>query len=288
MKIRLSAITDAGKQRDINEDAYTVCQNLSLQNWNQAETGYKPLNGFGAIAIVADGMGGENAGEVASAIAIDSIKNCFTKDAIHKCINAQDYFELIKDGIRKADEDIKNNVKDHPDTEGMGTTIVVCLIIGNIAYIAWCGDSRCYVYNPLHGLKMLTKDHSYVQELIDRGEITEEEAFQHPDNSVITECLGDLNQQPLPDTVTYTFSPNDTFLLCSDGLCGYCRNKEIEKIMDKYYTDANRCCDKLLKLALDKGGHDNICIVLASLINNDQESPQAQSFFNRIKAWIPF
>ena len=130
-----------------------------------------------------------------------------------------------------------------------------------------------FLIGAFKGLKLLSKDHSLVQELIDKGEITEKEAFTHPDNNVITRGLGDVNSQSLPDIVSYSIAPNDIILLCSDGLCGYTSNKEIEQVLDANSIDIMKCRDELLKLALDAGGYDNICISLASLINDNQSVP---------------
>ena len=193
MKINISATTDVGCNRENNEDAFAFCPDLSDPDWRQKHTGgYLPLGSQGALLIVADGMGGANAGEVASAVAIDSISRTFSPKAIENATNDdQKICELLTTAIKDADKAVNMHMIDHPETAGMGTTIVLCWVKGDKAYTAWCGDSRCYIYND-KGLQPLTKDHSYVQELVDRGEITEEEAFTHPDNNVITRGLGEV------------------------------------------------------------------------------------------------
>lgn len=274
MKIKIVAITDIGKERKNNEDAYILCPDLSQQDWSHSETPtYVSLNEYGSLLVVADGMGGANAGEVASSIATRSIRRSFSKEKIDHAIKNKCIEDLLISCIKDADELINQKIYEDPDTSGMGTTIVVCWVIGGIAYIAWCGDSRCYVYNAFKGLKLLSKDHSLVQELIDKGEITEKEAFTHPDNNIITRGLGDVNSQSYPDIVKYSINPNDIILLCSDGLCGYSTNKEIEHVLDANCIDVMKCRDELLKLALDAGGYDNICISLASLISDNQSVP---------------
>jgi len=274
MKIKIVATTDTGKERTNNEDAFIICPDLLQQDWAQNETpSYIPCSKYGSILVVADGMGGANAGEVASEIATKSIRNSLSKTAIEKGLNSNDIDEVIKNCIKSADEAINKRIWDDPDTSGMGTTVVVCWIIDDVAHIGWCGDSRCYVYNPLSGIKQLTKDHSLVQELVDKGEILEKEAFIHPDNNVITRGLGDVDSQSVPEIVNYPVSRNDIFLLCSDGLCGYCTNKDIEKTLEKNSIDIMKCRDELMKLALDAGGYDNICIALASIIGDEQNVP---------------
>lgn len=284
MKIRLAAITDVGKERPNNEDAYIICSDLSQQDWVHSETPtYMPLKKCGAVLVVADGMGGANAGEVASTIATKSIQSTFTKTNIEDVLKNNEIVQFLDTCVKNADSAINKKVSEDPDTCGMGTTIVVCWVVGGTAHIAWCGDSRCYVYNPDNGLKLLTKDHSLVQELVDKGEITEEESFFHPDNNVITKWLGDVDSQANPDIISYPLVANDTLLLCSDGLCGYSTDKEIEEVLKSNHTDILKCRDKLLKHALDAGGYDNICISLASIIGDDQSSPISPTLIHRIK-----
>lgn len=283
MKIRLSAIVDIGKERENNEDAYILCPNLSVPNWNLQETStYIPANAYGSILVVADGMGGANAGEIASLIAIKSVQRSFSKDNIRNAIKNNDIEELLISCVKDADDSINCKIAEDPNTYGMGTTIVVCWVINGIAHIAWCGDSRCYVFNAKNGLCQLTKDHSFVQELIDKGEITELEAYSHPDNNIITRGLGDVSCLSTPEIVSYALCPNDLILICTDGLCGYVTNKEIEHVLDAYSTDIKKCRDELLKLALDAGGCDNICIALASLINDNDNAPSAPTVMDKI------
>ena len=278
MKVKITAVTNTGKERTNNEDAYLLCPDILLQDWTQDGTSsYIPLNKYGSVFVVADGMGGANAGEVASALATNSVRRAFSKEKVENALKEGNIEGILQSCIKEADAAINKRICEDPDTFGMGTTIVVCWVIDNTAHVAWCGDSRCYVYNPYKGLRQLTKDHSLVQELIDKGEITEEEAFTHPDNNVITRGLGDFDSQSIPEIIKYPLRGNDIILLCSDGLCGYCTNKEIEKVIEKYNTDITKCRDELMKLALDEGGYDNICIVLASLIGDSQSVPSSLS-----------
>jgi len=287
MKIKVSAILDIGIVRDNNEDAFAICPNLLNSNWEQEETAsYIPIGDAGSIMIVADGMGGPEAGEVASHVAIESIKKSFTPDCIAQYTDVDKKKSFLKKVIESANNAIKKAVEFNSEAVGMGTTVVLCWIFGDMAYIAWCGDSRCYVYNPNKGLKLLTKDHSYVQELVDRGDISENEAFMHPENNIITRGLGDLDIPANPDIITCSVSPNDMFILCSDGLCGLCRDWAIERVLDHTYLDLERCEKELLKLALDAGGDDNICIALASVIKDNKDSPDVMSYKAKIKTFF--
>lgn len=285
MKIKISSILDIGKERDNNEDALAFCPDLTNPNWETSKMpSYIPLGKHGAITIVADGMGGANAGEVASDISICTVKERFSSERIQEVIGDNDRIkELLHKVVQQADDKINKRILTDPDTLGMGTTIVICWILNNKAYIAWCGDSRCYVYNPVTGLKLLTHDHSLVQEMVDNGEITEEEAFQHPDSNIITRGLGDFNSEVYPDIAVYDIKPNDTLLLCSDGLCGYCDDRSIKDVLSHNFINIDDCCEQLLQLAYDAGGHDNISIIIASCINDQQEEPQKATWGQKFK-----
>lgn len=276
MKIRISAITDVGKERTNNEDAFVFCSDLTKHEWLLSETnGYIPLNGFGVLGVVADGMGGANAGEVASSIAVAVTKDCFDKADIPEIVKSSENMgNMMKATIKKIDNAIQKRVKDEPETIGMGTTIVMVWITDKVSLTAWCGDSRCYRFTPADGLVRLSKDHSYVQTLIDNGEITERQALTHEENSVITRCLGDADTQSEPELKEFKVNVNEMILLCSDGLCGYCMDSEIEKVMYKTFTDTAECKDALLGLAYDKGGLDNITIIGISVMADNDSVPQ--------------
>lgn len=270
MKINITATTDIGCNRENNEDAFAFCPDLSAPDWHLTRTGgYLPLGALGSLLIVADGMGGTNAGEVASAIAIDTVSKAFTPQAATEAATSDEKTRaLLTTAVKDADRAINQHMVDSPDTAGMGTTIVVCWLLSDRAYAAWCGDSRCYLYND-KGLVPLTKDHSYVQELVDKGVITETEAFTHPDNNVITRGLGDFDTDVTPDIHTTDIHAGDMVLLCSDGLCGYCTNEQIAHAMGTCQNDVDRCAQILQQMALDMPGDDNICITVASLLSDD-------------------
>ena len=292
MKIKISALTDVGKERTNNEDALIYCSDLTQQVWSDGNLDdYVPLGELGTLLVVADGMGGANAGEVASSLAIETVKERFSIDRAKEALKLEDagITMLLKETIAAADDAINQRMATDLETQGMGTTIVICWILKDgKAHIAWCGDSRCYVYNAATDLRRLTKDHSLVQELIDSGEITEEEAFNHPDNNIITCGLGDFQAYPSPGIVRCELKPNDTVMLCSDGLCGYCTDDDIKKIFSSEYLETGTCCQKMLDSALDAGGADNIAIVMASLIDDDQEMPEEvklswfKAFFHKL------
>ncbi len=287
MNIYLSSLTDVGLERENNEDAVAICPSLSNQDWQPSSCGkYIELSSLGALSVLVDGMGGANAGEVAAAIAVETIKGHFTDEKLKEMkLSSEVIQNYIRSTILDAHQAIIQHGQQHNETEGMGTTIVIVWILEKQAYIAWCGDSRCYRFNPEKGLKQLTKDHSYVQDLIDEGTITSEEAFTHPDNNIITRCLGDVETACEPDILSYEIRPGDIFLSCSDGLCGYCKDKEIETIMYQYYDKLDCCRDQLLNLALKAGGYDNITISLCATLPDNMHTVKTP-FFIKIKRWI--
>lgn len=272
MDISICAKVDIGKERDQNEDAFLVCPDLTHPDWGKNETCVR-LGPHGAVLVVADGMGGENAGEVASSLAIASIRDSFSTTPMESVVTTEERIkEFLRTMVINADDRINSEAWNHPETQGMGTTIVVCWIFEKKTYVAWCGDSRCYVYHPQTGLQALTKDHSFVQELIDKGELTDKEAFTHPDNHIITRGLGNFDSEAVPDIVSFPTQEGDTFLLCSDGLCGYCDDKTIEKVMKAHVFDTSDCCSTLINLALKSGGFDNICVALAHVGPNESNT----------------
>lgn len=269
---RLFAGTDIGL-RDNNEDNFTVCPDLAMGEWmvpaNQQES--IPLGRLGCLMVVADGMGGMNAGEVASDIAIKTVQRMFSPDKLPTNGGIDFIREHIRKAISEADLEIKRHCKKDPSTEGMGSTIVLAWLIGNSVFIGWMGDSRAYSYMPGVGIKRLTKDHSYVQSLVDEKIITEEEAMTHPQSNVIMRSLGDANQKAKPDIGCYSVSNGEIIMLCTDGLCGVCTDSEIADIISQTSDDLRNCKETLTCAALDADGSDNITIALMQIVETSSE-----------------
>ena len=264
MLFRLTAGTNVGCVRTNNEDNFIVNEDLDNKDWFVPSDTSKSisLGKNGAILVVADGMGGMNAGEVASAIAIDTVKSIFSLEDYSKIVASDKKIEaFLKDAIIEADSKIKDKVKEDKSTSGMGTTIVIAWVVNNEVHIAWCGDSRAYLFNPASGLVRLSKDHSYVQELVDAGKLDPELAFDHPNSNIITRSLGDSPAKARPDYVSRSLSAGDCILLCSDGLCGLCRDEEICGVMAEA-EDIESCKNDLIRAALQAGGYDNVTVAL--------------------------
>ena len=260
--IKLAADTHVGYVRSNNEDNFILCSNFDSADWHSQKTALEVnLDEYGVLAVVADGMGGMSAGEVASAITIDTIENQFTLERIKKvCDSEEQILQLMEETVSVANHNILNNSNVHPETYGMGTTVVMAWIINGKAYICWCGDSRCYVYNDNSGLIQLSHDHSYVQELVDMGQLDPENMHNHPYANIITHCLGDAGNVAQPDCHVYNMNDGDIIMLCSDGLTTMCRDQEIEQIMKEH--DPAVCCENLISSALKRGGYDNVTIAL--------------------------
>ena len=272
MKIISSACTDVGKARSNNEDAFAICPDLTAGRWDQ-QTDYVPLGEWGLLSVVADGMGGPEAGEIASTIAIEAVRRSFSVEQLKPVLgqNQEDIPGFLKTVFKRANDAIMQHVLANPDAIGMGTTLEVLWVIHGTAYIAWAGDSRCYVFNTDKGcLSRITKDHSYVQELVDRGELNTEDMMSHPDSNIITRGLGDIDVLYEPEIAVYPVTPGEIFLLCSEGLCGYCTDKEIEKVICKKLDSIPECCQALIDLALDAGGEDNITVSLVSTLQDNE------------------
>ena len=260
--------------RPNNEDNYQLDDNLSDNSWGFTADAEVSLGEKGALLVVCDGMGGMNAGEVASDIAVKTIKEWFTTDKLTDAVVAAPC-KYITSAIVAADAAIKAHSKTNPDTEGMGSTIVLAWLLGQKVYVGWCGDSRCYRFNSALGLERLSHDHSYVQELVDAGKLTEELAFDHPNNNIITRSLGDPRGAAQPDCKEFDLYNQDIILLCSDGLCGTLRDNEIAELIKQHQTSMQECRDALWDADEAAGWTDNTTIALAQIISGGKDATTA-------------
>lgn len=227
------AATDTGYMREHNEDSYIAL----------------PVYGLWAVA---DGMGGHNCGEVASAIVAMHIAEQIKAGA------------SLPDALQRAHQAVLSAVGEGIGKPGMGSTVVTLKLNGNQYQVAWVGDSRAYLWNA-KTLKQLSHDHSVVQQLIDSGEINEQEAAIHPYRNIITQSLGSTNTDHVNvDSVNGSLSGDDKILLCSDGLTGEVSDQQIAEILISV-TDNQNAVRHLINKALDNGGSDNITVVLISL-----------------------
>ncbi|MEI5906126.1 Stp1/IreP family PP2C-type Ser/Thr phosphatase [Bacillus spongiae] len=242
-------LTDTGKVRQHNEDHGGVFIN---QHGDR-------------LAIVADGMGGHNAGDVASEMTVSLLADYWEKS--DKFQTAQQSEDWLKTHILNVNKQLLEHARTHPECEGMGTTIVSAICTDRFLTIANIGDSRGYVYNE-SGLTQVTNDHSFVNELVKTGQISREDAEFHPRKNVLIRALG-TEQHVEADVKTIMFEMDDVLLLCSDGLS----NKLSESQMLDIITSSNDLqvrAQYMIDLANDNGGEDNISIVLLEFVNGDE------------------
>lgn len=234
------ALTDIGKKRSKNQDQATVIANTRDQ----------------VIAIVCDGMGGHRAGEIASRVVMDQFVNCF--DIIPPFENVEELKKWLDDTLVESDIIVKKMAKQNIEHQGMGTTIVVAILMDNMLYVSHVGDSRAYLLKN-DQLIQVTKDHTLVNELVDRGAISQEEALNHCQKNVLTQAIGaDIDLKP--SFIELEFA-NSLLLLCSDGLYNCLNNEEIKEILKK----KNKVADKVTELinrANENGGYDNIGVAI--------------------------
>lgn len=233
--------TDKGKVRQHNEDSGGVFLNLVGQQ----------------IAIVADGMGGHRAGDVASEMTVNKMKEQWEKTGVMETPAEAEMW--LREHVLQVNSDLLDHSKSHSDCEGMGTTIVAVIITDLFATIAHIGDSRCYILNEV-GFSQLTEDHSLVNELVRSGQISKEDAEHHPRKNVLTRALGTENSVEM-DVNTIVFEEDDKLLLCSDGLSNKVTEKEMKELLQKNKTLGEKA-DSLINLANDYGGEDNITLII--------------------------
>ena len=225
--------TNVGKVRKNNEDSLLVTEP--------------------EIFIVADGMGGQAAGEVASKILVDTAKNFLPK--IAEPLNE----DILTKSILKANAEILKAVRENKNYRGMGTTATILHIYKNRAYYAHIGDSRLYRVRN-NNIEQITQDHSYVESLVRRGEITPSEARVHPLKNILTQAVG-ADDDITVDSGNLRLDTEDIFMLCSDGLTNMVADEDILKIL----LESKNPADDLVQAALDNGGHDNITVIVVDI-----------------------
>lgn len=213
------------------------------------------------LCVVADGMGGHNAGEVASKIAVDSINEYFIAELDKGQIKIP---RFIIESINFANKVIYDQASSKDEFSGMGTTVTMVVIDKNenIAYIGNVGDSRTYQINKNY-IKQVTDDHTFVQELVKKGEITDKEAKRHCDRNVITRAVGS-EKNIITDIFEIELKHDDKLLLCSDGLTSHLNDEEILSIVEKYNEDS---IEHLINSANENGGTDNITVIIIDIAN---------------------
>ena len=242
--MKISAKTDTGKVRSSNQDSYSVFD----------------LADGSVMAVVCDGMGGAKGGNIASEAAVRIISEKI-KSGFHEGMNENSMRLLLSSAIESANGSIFSMSCDNDELSGMGTTVVCAIIKNDTAFIANAGDSRLYIVDN-NKISQITTDHSIVQMMVDNGEITPEEAKDHPKKNVITRALGVDNSLRI-DYAREELQDGDTVLLCTDGLTNYVDDASILNVCNT--CDAYQIADELIELANENGGGDNVTVVSVSV-----------------------
>lgn len=235
-----SGRTDKGKVRKTNQDDFAADK----------------LTGGSVFAVVCDGMGGANGGNVASSTAVGIISESI-KSGYNDNLDENGIKVLILDSIKKANDAVYEKSRSDPALFGMGTTIVAVIAANDKAYIAHAGDSRAYLIDD--DINKLTRDHSIVQEMVENGKITQEEALVHPQKNIITRALGVEESLEL-DYSVHEFKKGSSILICTDGLTNLVSDEDIKETVKR--AEPEGCIDKLVNMANSNGGSDNITVVV--------------------------
>lgn len=231
--------TDPGMVRDNNEDSIMLRPDLGL-------------------AVLADGMGGHQAGEVASAMAIDLVKQFFENASQRSGV--LNYNDIVSDSIMLANSAIFELSRNKADCAGMGSTVVVTYFDGEKVYVGHVGDSRLYRYRDGE-LHQVTEDHSLVQELVSRGLLSKEEAIESTNKNLVTRALG-IEESVQIDVAEEKWQPGDIYLLCSDGLNDVLRDDVISDILESNKDNLETALDSLIETVNSNGGPDNVSVIL--------------------------
>ena len=239
--IKAYAKSDIGKVREINQDYYYISDSLDEVQ----------------LYMLADGMGGYNGGEIASKLAIQSAKSYIENNFKEIEKDKESIIQLVASSMEYANMVVYEKAKSDVQLEGMGTTLEVCVIYNNKAYIGHIGDSRIYRIRK-EFIRKLTQDHSYVQKLVKDGTITQEQAVHHPQKNMLMKALG-CNAFVEPDVMVKGFLKEDILVMTSDGLTNMVSQEEIFKQAKK---DIEQAPKELVKQANENGGYDNITVVV--------------------------
>ena len=263
---KVGMLTDVGQVRTVDEDSILVAD-LSF--------GVNSKSSNFHLLVVADGMGGHAKGEEASKIALSAI----SRSVISELVNDTPFTKLLEQGIQNANQDILDYTTRNPESSGMGTTSVCAIVEGNAVHLANVGDSRAYVISD-DEIRRVTKDHSFVQSLVDQGEITEAESREHPQKNVITKAVG-IGTSIEVDTMRLTLDSDESLLLCCDGVIAHLPDDDIHKII-RDSPDPQTACQEIVDMANERGGSDNISLIILSPEGSDIKEPEPDDATTKI------
>jgi PPM family protein phosphatase len=281
MIVDLHAKSDVGRVRRGNEDNFLLLDLANAQTWRGSDGPEAPedmrhleLSVKGLVLVVSDGMGGALAGDVASRMAVDSVREMLIPNDHGEggCDPEAALVDCLKDATVYANRSIHQKSLEDSRCSGMGATFTGAAIKGDTLDLVQVGDSRGYLIRGAQ-IRLVTKDQSLVQQLVDVGQISEAEAETHMFRNVILQALG-AQTDLTPATGRIRLRKGDVLLLCSDGLSGKLRNEEMRQIVNDSDQDLGEACTALIAAANDRGGEDNITVVLARFSGDDLEEPK--------------
>ena len=255
---KIGMLTDVGQVRTVDEDSI-LAADLSF--------GVNSESSKFLLLAVADGMGGHAKGEEASKIALNAIAGAVIPDLL----NNTPFTKILEKGIQNANQDILDYTAENPEASGMGTTSVCAVVKDNQIHLANVGDSRAYRVSD-DEICRVTKDHSYVQALIDEGDITEEQAREHPRKNEITRAVGIMPSIEV-DTMKLTLDSDESLLLCCDGVIAHLSDDDIHKII-RDSPDPQTACQEIVDMANERGGSDNISLIILSSEGSDTKETE--------------
>jgi protein phosphatase len=291
MLLELYAKTNVGRVRSGNEDNFLVLDLSAPRAWTGSDGEQPPedLRRFevgekGVVLVVSDGMGGALAGDVASRMAVETVRDLLTdssEDGEDVCGPGTPLAECLRNATDYANFAIHPRSQEDPRCSGMGATLTAAAVAADGVSLLQVGDSRGYIIRGGH-IKLATKDQSLVQQLVDVGQISEQEAETHMFRNVILQALG-AQPELQPVTGRVRVYRGDILLLCSDGLSGKLRAEDMLRIVADADGDLARACEHLVDEANERGGEDNIAVVLARLTGEDLPAPDT----DRITVELP-
>jgi serine/threonine protein phosphatase PrpC len=262
VRISVFAKTDLGRTRDHNEDTFLVADLTARQASLRPDVREHVLGARGTLLMVADGMGGAAAGEVASQLATETVfEHLITTWCEDHEASPQQFATRLKEAVEQANGRINDYARQHPELRGMGTTTTAVGVLQDHLYLTQVGDSRAYLVRNGQAIQ-LTKDQSLMQRLVDAGELTEEEAERSERKNIILQALGP-DARVRVDLTHQEVRRGDAIVLCSDGLSGQVKREEIAAAAGDGSRDLPTVCADLIALANERGGPDNITVVVA-------------------------
>jgi protein phosphatase len=263
MELDIYCLSDPGQVREHNEDAVA----------------HDPLSG---LAVLADGMGGYNAGEVASGMACAYLADALPRKLKESAKpDEMELRQILQDAVHQANIGIYNAANSNPQYNGMGTTLVVALFRETMVYIGHVGDSRAYRFRDGE-LVQITRDHSLLQEQLDLGLITPEQAELSLNKNLVTRALG-VDSTVQLDIGVHRLAPDDIYLLCSDGLTDMLPDAEMERVLKETGFDLEATAKRLVFKANEAGGRDNISVIL---VRTRVDLTASGRFFTKLTGWL--